>query len=89
MGTDERGLWDYHLQTRDNPPLVGDKLNADCYPYPSSEKKLKRMEDEKLSTTCENLGGRMRTLPLKTTKESHGVAVLHNCDKIRLFAVEI
>ena len=32
---------------------------------------------------------KMRVLPLKTTKESHGVAVLHNRDKIRLFAVEI
>ena len=31
----------------------------------------------------------MRVLPLKTTKESHRVAMLHNCDKIRLFAVEI
>ena len=31
----------------------------------------------------------MKVLPLKTTKESHGVAVLHNRDKIRLFAVEI
>ena len=31
----------------------------------------------------------MRVLPLKTTKESHGVAVLHNRDKMRLFAVEI
>ena len=28
----------------------------------------------KLSTTCENLGGWMRTLPLGTTKESCGVA---------------
>ena len=31
----------------------------------------------------------MRVLPLKTTKESHGVAMLHNRDKVRLFAVEI
>ena len=31
----------------------------------------------------------MRVLPLKTTKESHGVAMLHNHDKIRLFAVKI
>ena len=31
----------------------------------------------------------MRVLPLKTTKESHGVAVLHNHDKVHLFSVEI
>ena len=53
FGTYERGLWDNHLQTHDNPPLIGDKLNADCCPCPSSKRKLKKTKDETIHNLWE------------------------------------